>query len=544
MQLILKRKTMSKFFQHLSPITYKRFTFFWILITFLLLLVALSINWQMSLEKSYRDISETAIKLSNTTDRFIEDLYQEIYTLPIYEKNVSSCQEELAPHLERISLNDPKIAGLTVSNNNKLLCSSLSDTIGLTIVNNQPRSISGPFNLSMFDQPVYLIQQKMGNYYIGIIILSSTIKTILSPSDSSSGAIALYDNLEKKIILKIEHHPGRSSWIFNNNQGNLSLPSVQSWFALDKLYSINGVSVVVFEDKNTILRNLEYRETWVSLVILIISCLLYFVMKNFITKRYSLLSAMKLAIKNREFYPTYQPLFDKEKKGYSGAEVLLRWQDRQHQIIMPDLFIEEAEANGLIVPITLQIIEIAFNQTKAILNNHPDFHLAFNISALHFTDPTFFNKFNLLMEQHAIPPAQIIFEITERDLLDKNNGVFFDKMQELRQAGFSLAVDDYGTGHASISYLHQFPFNYLKIDKIFIQAIGTKAITESLNDAIISMAKRLNLIIIAEGVETIEQVNYLSENGVRFLQGWYFSKALPIEKLVDLLQGEKNEPQH
>ena len=83
-------------------------------------------------------------------------------------------------------------------------------------------------------------------------------------------------------------------------------------------------------------------------------------------------------------------------------------------------------------------------------------------------------------------------------------------MRELRQLGFSLAVDDYGTGHASISYLHDFPFNYLKIDKLFIQAIGTKAITESLNDVIIDMAKRLNLIIIAEGVETEEQVNYLS----------------------------------
>ena len=544
MQLILKRKTMSKFFQHLSPIIYTRFTFFWILLTFILLLVALSINWQMSLQMSYRDISETAIKLSNNTDRFIEDLFQEIYTLPIYEKNVSNCKEELAPYLERIPLNDPKIAGLVVSNNNQLLCSSLSDTTGLIIATNRLRNISGPFSLSIFDQPVYLIQQKMGNYYIGIVILSSTIKNVLYPSDSISSAIALYDNVEKKIILKIEYSPDRSSWIFSNNQGDLALPRIQSLFALDKLYSIDGVSVVVFKDKNTVLRNLEYREALVSLIILIISCLLYFITKNFITKRYSLLGAMKLAIKNEEFYPTYQPLFDKEKKVYSGAEVLLRWQDKQNQIIMPDLFIEEAEANGLIVPITLQIIEIAFNQTKVILNNHPDFHLAFNISALHFTDPTFFNKFNLLIEQHAIPPAQIIFEITERDLLDKNNGVFFDKMQELRHAGFSLAVDDYGTGHASISYLHHFPFNYLKIDKIFIQAIGTKAITESLNDAIISMAKRLNLIIIAEGVETVEQVNYLSENGVRFLQGWYFSKALPIEKLVGLLQGEKNEPQH
>ncbi|MCL9684295.1 EAL domain-containing protein [Legionella maioricensis] len=534
---------MSKLFQQSSLIIYKRFTFLWVLITLLVLLVALYRNWQISLEKSYQNISETAIKLSNNTDRLIEDLFQEIYTLPAYEKNFSDCQEGLAPYLERIPLNDPKIAGLVVSDNTKLLCSTLSDTTGLVLSHARPRSISGPYNLSIFDQPVYFIQQKMGHYDIGILVLSSTIKNVLYPLDDSVNAVALYDNSERKTILRIERNPERSGWIFNNNQEDLSLQKDQSLFAVDKLYSIDGVKVMVFKDENTTLRHLGYRETLVSLTILIISCLLYFITKNFITKRYSLLGAMKSALKNKEFYPTYQPLFDKEKKKYAGVEVLLRWQDKKNQIIMPDLFIEEAEANGLIVPITLQIIEIAFNQTKALLNNYPDFHLAFNISALHFTDPTFFNKFNLLVEQYVISPTQIIFEITERDLLDKNNGIFFDKMRELRQAGFSLAVDDYGTGHASISYLHHFPFNYLKIDKLFIQAIGTKAITESLNDAIINMAKRLNLIIIAEGVETEEQVNYLSENGVRFLQGWYFSRALSIEKLFDLLQGEENESQ-
>lgn len=532
---------MSKLLHKLSLIIYKRFTFFWILITFILLLGALYINWQRSLNNTYQDISETAIKLSNHVDRFIEDLIQDVYTLPVYEKNFSDCKAGLTPHLKRISLNHPKIAGLIVSNNNNLICSTLDDINGIVLTNKRARNISDPFNLSVFDQPIYLIQQKMGSYHIGILILASTIKNVLSPSDNSSSAIALYDNYEKKSILRIVPNPVHSGWLVSNNLGPLSQRSTQSLFAFHKLYSIDGISVVVFANNDIVLHHLVNSETLVILIILITSCLLYFVMKNIITKRYSLLGAMKAAIKNKEFYPEYQPLFDKETSRYTGAEVLLRWQDKQNQIIMPDLFIEEAEANGLIVPITLQIVEIAFDQTKAILNNYPHFHLAFNISALHFTDLEFFYKFNLLVKEYAISPTQIILEVTERDLLDKNNDIFFSKMQELRQAGFSLAVDDYGTGHASISYLHNFPFNYLKIDKLFIQAIGTKAITESLNDAIISMAKRLDLVIIAEGVETEEQVNYLSENGVRFLQGWYFSKALPIEILTSLLQGEENE---
>lgn len=257
------------------------------------------------------------------------------------------------------------------------------------------------------------------------------------------------------------------------------------------------------------------------------------------TKRYSLQGAIKLAIKNEEFYPVYQPLFDCDKEQFSGAEVLLRWENEDSQIIMPDFFIVEAEATGLIVPITLQIIEIAFKEFKSLLEERSYFHLAFNISALHFTDSVFFNHFHKLIEKYNISPHQIIFEITERELLDKNDTIFISKMQELRQTGFSLAVDDYGTGHASISYLQHFPFNYLKIDKLFVQAIGSNDIIESLNDAIIQMAKGLNLVTIAEGVETKDQANYLANNGVRLQQGWYYSKGLSITELTALLKGEK-----
>jgi len=258
------------------------------------------------------------------------------------------------------------------------------------------------------------------------------------------------------------------------------------------------------------------------------------------TRHYSLNGILKYALKNKEFYPEYQPLFDKSFGRFTGAEVLLRWKDHQGKIVMPDFFVVDAETSGLIVPITLQIIEIAFKETKDILTQDREFHLGFNLSALHFIHPDFFPAFNALVTRYSIFPQQIILEITERDILDKNEKIFNTKMVELRKAGFSLAVDDYGTGHASISYLQNFPFNYLKIDKLFVQAIGTKAITESLNDAIIAMAKGLNLIIIAEGVETKQQVDYLLENGVRFLQGWYFSKSLPIEQLISLLQGERD----
>ncbi|CEG56837.1 EAL domain-containing protein [Legionella fallonii] len=538
---------MDKLFQKISRIIYKRFTFFWMLVTFLLLLLALYINWQVSLEKSYKDISDTAKQLGNDMDRLIEDLFQEVYTLPVYEKNISQCNEGLYPHLEHITLNFPRIAGILVSDKNKLLCSTIEDTQGLTLSHNKARTILGPFTLPIFDQPVYLLQQKIGNYYVGVLVLASIFKNTITPTEKTPSIIALYDYRQKNNIFKIEREDGKSIWFIDYDRDAIPLSNPWAMFAFNKLYSVDGVSLVVFVNEETMFNNLGYREIVVSLIIFIISGFLYFIMHALLSKRYSLVGSMKLAIKNKEFYPAYQPLFDREANQYSGVEVLLRWQSNENndgnedKVIMPDFFIVEAETNGLIVPITLQIIEQSFIETRTILKKNPSFHLGFNISACHFIDTMFFEQFAVLMKQYAISPTQIILEITERDLLDKNNKIFFNKMRQLRQSGFSLAVDDYGTGHASISYLHHFPFNYLKIDKLFVQAIGTKAITESLNDVIINMAKRLNLIIIAEGVETEEQVNYLAMKEVRYLQGWYFSKALSIEKLIDLLKGSRNE---
>lgn len=396
----------------------------------------------------------------------------------------------------------------------------------------------GPIEVPMFDQPVYTLQKKVGYYLLDVIIMSSVVHAVLNFSKNQSDIITLYDVNHKKMIIKLGDTKKSSASYTQFFEANLPFSS-HPIFATAKLHTLDGVLLRVDEPNYPLFYNLWHNQILLALDILILCIFLYFLLKNKINEYFSLHGALKKAIKNRQFYPVYQPLFDTTKNTYSGVEVLLRWQDKHNKIIMPDLFIEEAEDTGLIVPITLQIIETAFKQTKDILYASPQFYLSFNICAFHFTDEKFFYQFYNLRTLYSIAPQQILFEITERDLLDVNNEIFIKKMQELRAAGYSLAVDDYGTGHSSIRYLQYFPFNYLKIDKLFIHAIGTKAITETLNDAIINLAKSINLTIIAEGVETREQVNYLMENEVRFLQGWFFSKALSIEELINLLQGEK-----
>lgn len=209
--------------------------------------------------------------------------------------------------------------------------------------------------------------------------------------------------------------------------------------------------------------------------------------------------------------------------------------------VMPESFIEEAEQSGLIVPITLQVLKKAFKEIHQFLNTNPEFHLAVNLSASHFHDKNFFIEFYSLCEHYEIKPQQIMLELTERELLDQNNKKLVARMYELREKGYSLAIDDFGTGHASIKYLQHFPFDYLKIDKIFIHAIGTGAITENLNQAIIHMGNSLKLEIIAEGVETKEQFMFLRQSQVRFMQGWFFEKAVPYEHLIRIIDGIEHE---
>ncbi|STY29372.1 regulatory protein (EAL domain) [Legionella wadsworthii] len=529
---------MRKTFRHATYFFYKQFKLFWIFFTIILFTVVSYINWYNNVNNSYILVTEESNKLASNLDKFINEIFLDLYRIPSFPNEKQVCKDSLFPYLQSIIINHPLISGLAIRDNkNQVICSTLPHNQTFLLNQNSPQTITGPLKIPMFHQSIYAIQKKIGEYQVEIVIMASVLENELNISNIIPRLVTLYDENQKKEIIQIGK-VNRNSWVNKLFPDTNILKKV---YATAKLNSLDGILIKVAEPDHTLISNLWYNQVLLSLDILVLSIFLYFIIMNHFSKYYSLHGAMKQAIRGGQFYPVYQPLFDANTGTYSGAEVLLRWQDNYNEIIMPDLFIDEAENTGLIVPITLQIIETTFIEAKPILNIKPSFHLSFNICALHFTDKQFFPQFYKLIRRYAISPNQILLEITERYLLDMNNELFIKRMQELRNAGISLAIDDYGTGHSSISYLQYYPFNFLKIDKIFIQAIGTKAITETLNDAIIHLAKKIKLTIIAEGVETKEQFKYLLKNEVQILQGWYFSKALPIEQLIELLQGEKNE---
>jgi sensor c-di-GMP phosphodiesterase-like protein len=205
--------------------------------------------------------------------------------------------------------------------------------------------------------------------------------------------------------------------------------------------------------------------------------------------------------------------------------------------VRPDLFIPLAEDTGLIEPMTEWLMKQIRVELEAILGNDQSFHIAINLSPCHFESEKILSTSSRAFGSSAIRPAQIIYEITERGLIREDNGVARSVMNKLRERQSAIALDDFGTGYSSLSYISSFPLDYLKIDKQFVDAIGTDSLMAGLVDSIIDMAKRLNLRTIAEGVEKQEQVEYLRDKGVDFVQGWYYSKALTAVELAEFLEG-------
>ena len=244
-------------------------------------------------------------------------------------------------------------------------------------------------------------------------------------------------------------------------------------------------------------------------------------------RRYSLTGRLQQAIRNQELEVHYQPLIDIEAGRCVGTEALVRWRDPERGLLRPDLFIALAEETGLILPITDWLVRRVVNEMKPLLADDPDLHVAINLAPQHFRSSRLANEIVAAFRNAGLSPNQVVFEVTERGLID--DPAARDVIGELRRHHVGIALDDFGTGYSNLAYLQDFKIDYLKIDQRFISPIDSGAPTADLAAMIIEIARSLDLTIIAEGIETKDQVSYLKAKGVRLVQGWYFTQPLPAE---------------
>lgn len=237
-----------------------------------------------------------------------------------------------------------------------------------------------------------------------------------------------------------------------------------------------------------------------------------------------------------EFVPFFQPVVAAQNGQCTGTEVLMRWRHPREGLVRPDLFIPYAEACGLIVPMTRSLMRQTATALAPIADVVADgFHVGVNIAAAHCEDPLLVEDCRQFLAAFAPGRVQLVLEITERELVTPTPQTL-ELFSTLRKMGVKIALDDFGTGHCSLSYLHQFKVDYLKIDQSFVAMIGSQAFGRHILDSIIELCGKLELDMVAEGVETQEQQHYLTSHGVAYLQGYYFARPMPADLFVSHVQ--------
>ncbi|WP_115720305.1 EAL domain-containing protein [Gallaecimonas mangrovi] len=263
---------------------------------------------------------------------------------------------------------------------------------------------------------------------------------------------------------------------------------------------------------------------WVLLISLLMSVVLGLLSYLLFNRKQGLGSELKKAMKNDEFFLMYQPVFALSRKQPVGVEVLMRWRHPVQGLISPDIFIRTAEETGLIVPLTRHLFELLCNDF-AHWSQGP-LKVGINIASAHLQQGLLTSDL-LHLQQRLGPSLQLVAELTERQLID-SQAMVITQLKDCRAAGIQIAVDDFGTGHSSLAYLQVLPLDYLKIDKSFVSALDSGSVQAPVLEAIMQLGHKLGLTLVAEGIETQRQYEFLNAHEVEMGQGYLFARPMPM----------------
>jgi sensor c-di-GMP phosphodiesterase-like protein len=244
---------------------------------------------------------------------------------------------------------------------------------------------------------------------------------------------------------------------------------------------------------------------------------------------------MERALEANEFVPYYQPIVDLRRGAIVGAEVLMRWRKSNGTIMPPAVFIPLAESSGLIMDMTHAIMRAVRNEFATVLGPRPGIKVGFNLTANHFKNDAIVEEVRAIFGGSPIDFSQVLLEVTEREPLEDLDMARY-VIAALQELGCSVAIDDVGTGHGGLSYLLKLGANCIKIDKMFIDAIGSERYSTPIIETLVDLANRLRMDILAEGVENFEQVKYLRDSGIFLAQGYAFAPPLPGRQFRELLE--------
>jgi sensor c-di-GMP phosphodiesterase-like protein len=270
--------------------------------------------------------------------------------------------------------------------------------------------------------------------------------------------------------------------------------------------------------------------------LVLVSAWLFFVLR--LSKRQlGLASELREALARGRIRVHYQPVIALGTGRCVGAEALARWERENGEAVGPEVFIPVAEEAGLVQDITVAVLRHTVREMQGLLTEHPEFSINLNLAPDDLRNERIGIELARCLAAAKLHAGALKLEITERALVNSDTSRAL--IREFRTRGHQVAVDDFGTGYSSLSYLQTFELDVLKIDKSFVDAIGTEAATSQVIVHVIGMAQSLGLDTVAEGVETPAQIAWLLAHGVSYGQGYIFSKALPAGEFIDYFRSNR-----
>lgn len=290
----------------------------------------------------------------------------------------------------------------------------------------------------------------------------------------------------------------------------------------------------------------EFQEEWQGLLLvflpvaLVIGLMMAWAVHRMQTQRMSFHDQIRRAIRAGEFHMEYQPMYATHSGHCEGAEALMRWERPGIGRINPEVFIAAAEAEGVIVPLTRHALRLIERDLPA-MGLPPGFHLSVNVAAEHIMRDDFADDIDAFVTEVAASAPALTLELTERSLVE-DSGRVQRTIARLRASGVQVAIDDFGAGYCSLSYLQQFPVDYLKIDKAFIDAIVDAEQESPILDLVLALAQRLGLAVVAEGVSTQSQMDYMLAHDVAYVQGYLIAGSMRAADFAQWYQERGRNP--
>lgn len=494
-------------------------------------LFAIYQSTKKSLIETNKQLLHYANDVMYRTDKTGQQIYDNITKLKADAKK-NPCLINYIGIMRSLDISSSNIQAIGYVKNNILICSSLGVrylnwNLGpVDLVTSNGALIRFSVKIP-YSEDSFIVVEK--NHYAVIIHKDILLETAFFNQDISLGVFAL-DN---------QHLFAKKGFIdpqwFQRLENKDQAVFLQDGYAVvlnkSKNYKIASVAAKPFAYLNQNMLKM-------ALILVPMSALfglvLTYVIIYWIRQQISPVAMLKAGIKRKAFYLVYQPIFDVRTNLCVGAEVLLRWKRTSSETIFPDEFIPLAEKTDLIRQLTDLVFELIAKEAKDLFKTYPHFHLAINVSAEDLHSTEIVENLRTLMLKTNAGPHNLMIEATERKIM--NLDILKQTLHAIRSLGVKVAIDDFGTGYSNLSYLETLDLDYLKIDKSFVDAVGTDSSTSQVILHIIEMAKSLNLQIIAEGVESKEQAAFIREKGVQFAQGWFYGKPTSLKEVLALLK--------